>query len=60
MSKESYSKAEVQFLVDAVFKCAVLSAPASRREEVAAGVAEQLRGIGFDTEMRGMSWGILK
>jgi hypothetical protein len=57
-------KDERQRLVDIVFSAA-LAAAASGMEsrgqsDVAEWAARQLRECGFDTEPRGMSWGVLK
>lgn len=61
MAEHPFSKRE-QELVNICFACALHAADyhaGQSHEQVAAWVAEQLKGCGFPTEPRGISWGVL-
>lgn len=69
MAKESYTREEVQKLIDICFECVLVATDskycykiknAKSNEIKAEWVARQLRGCGFDTEPMGSSWGVLK
>lgn len=58
------SKSREQILIDIAFAIAYhvkyYHSDKMTTEETMSWVAEQLRSMGFDTEPRGVSWGILK